>query len=182
MTVRFRSLSAVACVVVVGCGSPKPSRPAEVKTPDNTPKVIHTGQGESTQFSADAKRERLWDIEWESAGIGATGDEKGKASMQTVTGHLYRDAQTVSTYQGDAATADQTAKILILRGNVQVKSLAYDAVLHCDEIRYEGQRSLVRARGHVRIVGKGSEVQSATELWATPDLRTVGSPEAFLKL
>jgi hypothetical protein len=186
MRLAFLSLMMVG---LAGCGSPSAEKPKGSPSPTKpaeTPKVIHTTGGNSTQYSLDAKRERQWDVTWKEAtlGVEASGASQtsGTAQMTGVSGQLYRDGKAVSTYQGDGGTADRGTQILTLRGNVQVKSLEYDAVLYCDEIRYEGGRSLVRARGHVRIVGKSGDLQTDSELWATPDLKRVGSPDAFTKL
>ena len=183
MKLVFVNLGACMILGLVGCGSPSADKskggPAPTK-PAETPKVIHTTGGSSTQYSPDAKRQRQWDVTWQEAILGV--ESSGKAKMTGVSGQLYRDEKAVSTYRGDGGTADRGTQILTLRGNVQVKSLEYDAVLYCDEIRYEGGRSLVRATGHVRIVGKSGDLQTDSELWATPDLRRVGSPDAFAKL
>ena len=180
MRLAFLSLVIVG---LAGCGSPSAEKPKGSPSPTKpaeTPKVIHTTGGNSTQYSPDPKRERQWDVTWKEATLGV--QMSGKAKMTGVSGQLYREGKAVSDYQGDGGTADRGTQILTLRGNVQVKSLEYDAVLYCDEIRYEGGRSLVRARGHVRIVGKSGDLQTDSELWATPDLKRVGSPDAFAKL
>jgi hypothetical protein len=173
-------------LVLAGCGGGKPAGSSKGKPqpePDQTPKNIATEGGTSVQYALPpAKREKLWDLTWTAGNVALPGPNQTQAQLANVSGSLYLEQKVAGTYRGDVGTADEAKQVLTLRGNVQLTSVQYGAVLTCDEIRYEGDRKLVRAKGHVRVVNKDGRMTNDAELWATADLEKVGTPDIFSKL
>jgi len=112
--------------------------------------------------------------------------------MQGVNGKLYTDNKPTSAYRADRARADKTKETLQLLGNVRVVSEEPPGVLTCNAITYDAKRKLIRAQGNVRVViqravgvGNARRVEEVgtigtlSELWATPDLKVVSTPEMF---
>ncbi|CAN5535042.1 hypothetical protein BH11ARM2_BH11ARM2_31430 [soil metagenome] len=144
--------------------------------------AINVGPGKSTDRKPDGKRDPLWDLHWEEARVNPASKE---VQAQAITGVVYQEGKPAANYSGQAGAADQKKETLLLKGNVQVKSLARDATLFCDELLYEGKqgkKGRIRARGNVRVQAKDGNLSSTSEIWATPDLTQIATPELFGKL
>lgn len=188
-TIRTMLLGAVA-LFAVGCGSkPVETPPAKVEStatqkeePEAAVGDINVGPGKSTDRSPDGKREKIWDLDWQEARVNP---QTKTVQAQSVKGVVYREGKAVANYNGQAGAANQAKETLILKGNVQVKSLSREATLFCDELLYEGKqggKGRIRARGNVRVEAKDGNLSSSTEIWATPDLTQIATPELFGKL
>ena len=190
--------------VAIGCGSPKPEASnngkakAEKKDePDPlSGRVVNLGEGSGTyrddKPGAKGQRDPLWDVRWETSQVEA--QEGGKAVLRTVHGRLYTNGKPTTTFEADGARIDQKAKLLILRGNVKIvtessqpagdgeMTLRGRSTLTCDLLRYEAKnpkRRVVKAQGNVRLAGEVGTVGPTAELWASPDLGVVATPNLF---
>jgi hypothetical protein len=122
--------------------------------------------------------------------------------MASVRGEIYEKGVVTSTFTANSAFADKRTGILKLSGNVRVHSSVPPAEqnvtltsspkpssgkreLRCDQLEWlfesEIQKGkLAKAVGNVTVVTEdGGIVGPVPELWSTPDLKVVGTPEAF---
>ncbi len=103
---------------------------------------------------------------------GATGSFKG------VSGQIYKTSP-VCDFSSGSGYADDIAKILTLTNNVQIVGLKQKTTLTCDKLVYYGNQKFFKAQGHVRILGTMNMVGTLEEVWATPDLKKIASPDMF---
>lgn len=103
------------------------------------------------------------------------------AVLQTVHGEIFKNERVVSTYKADTGSADKKSQILTLTGGVQVVSNDPKMTLTCDQLTYDSQRKLMKAKGHVAVTGELSTVGTLDELWSTSDFSKIASPELFDK-
>jgi len=154
--------------------------PPEKKQDPELPKTIHAGSGSSEQYSEGPKREKQWSVKWEEAQIDVTEQAK-LGRMQKVSGELFADGKPKGTYSADSGFADKGKNLLVLKGKVRISSNdpKLKATLLCDEVRYDADEKLVRARGNVRVESEQGNLSTLSELWATPDLTSFGTPDMF---
>ena len=176
-------------MLVVGCaakdheskGSSKDTSPAKAK-PDNQFEVIRTHNGEATDRGTND--ERLWTIYWVDGDIylPAKGPQKlDKGTMTDVHGEIYKDPVIASTFKAKYGTADKDSQILTLTDHVVINSSDPEFTLTCDKVIYDAKRKIVKAIGHVRVLGTLSTVGTIDELWGTPDFKKIASPQLFTK-
>ncbi|MEZ0325585.1 MAG: LPS export ABC transporter periplasmic protein LptC [Fimbriimonas sp.] len=168
-----------------GCSAPKKSEkapPAEPANPIEKPEsqVINLGEGSGERFGGKQNRDRLWTVRWKSA-VMQVYKEGGEFSgeLSTVTGDIFRGNNITSTFSADRSTGDKNSEVLILEGHATVVSKQMKSTLTCDRIRYEAGKKLVKALGNVRIVGPSGTVSGLEEVWTTPDLKVVSTPDMF---
>lgn len=150
------------------------------KTEPSEPKVVNVGAGENTQRSSDPNRDRQWTVRWETAQLDNDASRRvGK--MQQVNGVFYEKDQPMGTFQGDSGFGDQTKQVLLLKGKVRIVSNdpKLKATLYADEVRYDAHEKIVKATGNVRVESQMGTLSPMKELWATPDLKTFGTPDMF---
>ncbi|MGV3615640.1 MAG: hypothetical protein ACO1SV_09935 [Fimbriimonas sp.] len=155
-------------------------------------------RGDLKQPDGTTKQETLWDVEWESSQ--AQPEEGGKATLRTVNGRIFTDGKPSARFKADGGRVDQKKQLLILRGNVEIVSVGDFKIkvatpnkpassdpgdpitLTCDQVRYEAKdpkRVVIKARGKVRVQSKTGTFGPTAELWATPDLNVVATPNLF---
>jgi lipopolysaccharide assembly outer membrane protein LptD (OstA) len=128
--------------------------------------------------------------------------KNAKAVLRTVRGTLYTDGEPTTYFEADGARVDQEAQLLILKGNVKVRSLGtkvdenkvgriirgeeqatdLEGTLTCDTVRYEAKdpnRKILKAQGNVKVVGKAGTIGPTPELWANSKLTVVATPNLF---
>jgi hypothetical protein len=184
--VRLACLIAAAAVLATSCGRSEQTKPKvapnDVATPasaSGVQQVVRSGDGEATRYSADGKRTPLWSVRWKEAEIdlGTKGFFGGR--MEQVSGTLYDSGKQTSTYRANRATADRNSDLLVLQGEVELQSPERGMVLACERLEYRPERKMLRATGNVRIQVNGGLLTAGQELLATPDLKTVSTPELF---
>jgi len=99
--------------------------------------------------------------------------------MNGVTGEIYQHIQTSSTFQAKQGQGDQVNQRLTLNGSVQVTSKDPAITLTCDRMVYDGKTKIIKAIGNVRVMGTMSTEDTIKELWATPDLKKIATPDMF---
>ncbi len=162
-----------------GCGSaPKQNAPAEEKPPSV---MVHTGMGSTDHLSPAPKRTKLWTVRWEHADLTMGSESQQSGKMETVTGEIYRDGHRISTFAGDTGHGSQTNQTLELDGHVKVIGADPKGTLTCDRLEYDGQAKILKAKGAVTYDGANGILGPLPELWATPDLKEISSPELFKK-
>ena len=100
--------------------------------------------------------------------------------LHTVDGDIVNAGVVSSTFKGQRARMDRSKELLILEGAVEVHSIDPPATLYCDTVRYEADKKLIKAHGHVRLVGDMGTVSGLDEIWTTPELRQVATPDLFV--
>lgn len=144
--------------------------------------MVFTHDGDATRWRDGNVRKRLWTVKWQKADLvygegGAIG-----GSMSEVTGEIYGDGKEASTFKAKSAEADRDTGELKLVGAVEVRSIQPGATLRCETLRWASNgQEIVRAQGQVRVESDGYRLGSFEQLWATPDLSQVGTPDAFTK-
>lgn len=105
--------------------------------------------------------------------------EAGKAKLEGVRGELFRSGELVSRFRADAGQADQQRSELQLTGKVRVDSVQEGMWLTADRVLFDGNTGLLQAHGRVVVESETYTMGPFEELWATQDLRRVGTPDAF---
>lgn len=99
--------------------------------------------------------------------------------MQGVTGTIYRDGQAASTFEANEGHASKGSGVLVLRVHVVVHSKDPVATMTCDELIWDPTKGFLRAKGAVRLENPGYTLGEFQELLATPDLRSISTPDTF---
>jgi hypothetical protein len=146
------------------------------------PKVhsLNLGEGSGEKLGGAGNQQRLWTVKWQSGIVDFY--ETGKdftGTLTTVTGTIFNDQGAACTFAGDRSRVDKAKDVLILEGRVRLISVDPKMTLTCDKLRYEAGNKLVKAQGNVRIVGEGGTVSGLQEIWTTPELNLVATPDAF---
>ena len=159
--------------------------PAEPKPPVSEKsvesQVVNLGASHAVRYGGNENREKLWDVNWQTAQLTILESNKFVGRMQTVNGSIFQKGKVVCTYEAKEGIADKQQDLLDLRGSVKLVSLGYGEVLTCDEVVYDGTKKIAKAKGHVRAAGKMGSVTGPDELWATPDLKRIATPDLFFK-
>lgn len=141
--------------------------------------AVNLGSG-SGHFRSDAVHpEPLWDIRWQKGSVMTKEEGVVGGTLQTVDGQLYSHSKPGTRFSGDRANAVQLTQILTLTGNVKMVSKEPSATLTCDRMVYNAKRKLIKAYGRVQVVSRMGTVGTLAELWSTPDLKVVATPNQF---
>lgn len=158
------------------------------KTPDHKPEkpiverlVVNTGPGGATARAADAAHTPTYHIAWKSAKIDLSDRGLLGGSMEQVTGEMYAKGKPVNSFRADRAKADRKTQILSAEGEVLVFSKEFAAKLACQRLEWDAKKNVVKAMGGVVLTGTNGQgaVGPVPELWATPDLHLVATPDMF---
>lgn len=107
--------------------------------------------------------------------------------MEAVTGTIYLDGEPVSDFSADYGQADKKSELLTIYGNVQIKSRVVirngqrigGGILTCERMEWLPSRKLIAAKGQVSFEDALYEAGTFKELWATPKMDSVGTPDQF---
>lgn len=108
-----------------------------------------------------------------------TGEKAGSGQFDGVTGLLFKADQEAATFESKYGEVDQTKSQLTLTGNVSVVGRNPEATMRCERLVYDANAKVIRALGNVRVTGKNGTLGPLSELLATPDLKTVATPDMF---
>lgn len=172
---------------VVACGKPAPKAEAPAKPPaekkeEPSPlndQVVNLGQGKATIRDDAAKRDPLWDVEWQSAQLQVEDQGQGSGTMRGVSGTIFSEGKPVAKFSADGGRGDRQAQTLLLRGNVRVVSDSPQGTLVCDRILYVAKEKVIKAQGNVRVTSPQGTIGTMSEIWTSPDLSVVATPELF---
>jgi hypothetical protein len=174
--------------LLAGCGSSpkdapaKKAPPKEEKTEAPKPTSINLGEGSADKMGGAQNQVRLWTVKWKSAQMDFYQTGKNFAgTLNDVTGSIYDNGSTASTFEGVRSRADKAKEVLILEGKVKVISQKPRLTLTCDRMTYSAKDRIVRAHGHVVVRGESGTISGLQDVWATPELDVLGSPEMFRK-
>ena len=124
----------------------------------------------------------LWNVAWKTGEVTITPGDKSTGAtgnMIGVSGEIYKKGKTACTFTSDKGGVDKLKTILTLIGHVKLVTKDPTATLECDRMVYDGKLKIVKAYGHVRISGTSNTEGTIDELWATPDLKKLASPDLF---
>lgn len=152
-----------------------PPRPPE-KQPD---RVVNVSEAEAVRLSGEAGNPRIWEIRWKKAQLEYADDMHFGGTMDTVTGTIYHEGEAVSDFRADSGRAEKESERLTLDGNVRITARKGGGVLTCESLEWLPSRRLVAAKGKVRFEDDVYEAGTFSELWATPEMDAIGTPDRF---
>jgi len=148
-------------------------------TKDEAPQSVDFGAGDTTVFtSIDPSAPISFTVVWKQGGVTAAktgGLDIGH--LIDVTGDLYSKGTKSSNYRADRGDAIRASKRLTLTGDVVLLSSDGTKSLKAPKAQYRGDVGLVRAMGGVTAEGPFGTLSGVPELWATPDLSLIGTPD-----
>ena len=168
-----------------GCAKRKATDDAAAirkKAKDELPKAVGIGAGETTVFqSADPKSPISFTVGWTGGGFRIADGDVDTGKLRLPRGHLFQNGRPTSTYRADTGDAVRATKRLNMRDHVVVQSVDKTQTLTSDDGEYRGDVRIVRAIGHVVATGPFGTLSGSPELWATPDLKLIGTPDMVAK-
>ncbi|HRI43628.1 MAG TPA: hypothetical protein PLL78_01315 [Fimbriimonadaceae bacterium] len=167
----------MAIVVVVGCGSKQPVEKQVVDEKPIEPRFAASGPLELT--ARGEKQERLWTVRAKSSTMAFHGEGALSGTLDDVEGELFDADKAVSRFKALGGEADQAKRELELKGEVTLTADEEQAKLTANEVRWIEAEGLIEATGAVRVKSPDYEAGPFAKLWATPDLKDVGTPDMF---
>jgi hypothetical protein len=173
----------VAGCGVNGKGLTQAQRDAKAKEDQkDKDQQIFSQAGEATGWTKTGTKQQLWQIAWESVELTFQPDGNSFSKMKNDHGSFYQKGEEASRFQSATAESDKAKGDIDVNGNVVVISLAHNVTLRCDHIHYASKgEQIVKATGNVQVDGQFGTVSGLQEVWATPDLKTFGTPDLFEK-
>lgn len=161
-----------------GCG-PVPDIPVVVEgvEPEEARRVVQTDDP-AYVVARNPEGNPLWSARTEGSRFLIEG-EAGKAVLEGVRGELFREGKLASRFQAKTGQADQQRSELVLSGGVRVEAVIEGLWLTAERVLYDGNTGLLQAHGRVVVESETYTMGPFEELWATQDLRRVGTPDAF---
>ena len=164
-----------------GCGGPPKTTTPQVRgNPEEKPpegKVLNSGP-----VTVTAKGEKggdAWTLRGESSRVGIDDDGGKRVYLTGVEGEVYDQGALASRFKAESAKANSETKALVLDGRVAVTSEGQKARLQADQVNWNEAKRVFVAKGNVHIESPGWTYGPMREVWATPDLKKMGSPEKF---
>lgn len=122
----------------------------------------------------------LYEVRWQKADLQhATPSGNYGGTMEGVSGTIYENNKPVAKFVGQRAFADSETNLLRVQGQVKVDGLDPAGVLTCDTMEWRSDEQVVRAIGTVRLTTQNGVLGPMRELWSTPKLDTVATPDLF---
>jgi hypothetical protein len=168
---------------VGGKGKSQKQKDAELKA-DKADKnqEIFTQAGEATGWGKTEPKQALWKIAWQSAQVIFEPDGNSSTTMKNDSGSFFQKGVEASRFQSLTAKSDKESGDINVDGQVVVISIAHNTTMRCDHIYYASKgEQIVKATGNVSVDGQWGTVGGLKEVWATPDLKTFGTPDLFQK-
>ncbi len=176
------------CAVMAGCASapPKPSVEPSASAPskpteEEVPEDRNFASGAVTVTARNEEGEIAWVLRAKNSSVHVESGSEIDAVATGVTGELFEKGKIASRYQSDKGEANDVKRTLQLDGRVKITSEAQKVVLTADRVEWMEDRQMISARGSVWVKSADYEMGPLPELWATPDLKRVGSPDRFKK-
>lgn len=161
------------------CGRPK-SPPPPVVNPSETEdsrRVIATGAVELKASRDDGSL--AWTLHGASARVGLDDDGQNQLFASQVEGEVYEKGKVASTFRSQEAKAASETRQMVLTGKVRIDSVRQNVFLTADKVSWMEDLQLFSAKGNVRIESPAWELGKMDEVWATPDLSRIGTPDKF---
>ena len=165
-------------MVVIGCGKNSGSAKPALPPPKPVTREVQTEGGSVTRRDTETKKV-LWTVEWQTATLEYTDDNRFGGMMQDVKGTIYQDGQPASDFSAQAAVASKENSTLELKGEVTVTSRDPQGQLFCGKVVYNGQIERVEALENVRAETSSLEVGPFPRVYARPDLSLIATPDLY---
>lgn len=173
----------MATLILVGCGSGGSNKAASPATsnsgadPESPLRVVESGALTLTSRRDDGKV--AWVLNGKSSRTLFTDDgAERQVVLEGVSGEMMDEQGTASTFTAAEGTASANDN-RVVASDATVKSARDDIELSTSTLRWMEDRRLFAAEGNVWLKGKGWTLGPAPVLWATPDLKKVGTPDKF---
>ena len=167
-----------------GCAKkPAPTAGSKPKKEAKLPfEAVQIGPGDTVvQQSADPKAPPSFTLHWEGGEFDLDKGGLDEANLKAPRGEIFGDGKTVATYRADAGGAARETRRLQVRGDVVFRSQDETQTLKAPRGEYRNDERLVRMTGGVVASGTFGTLSGVPELWATPDLRLIGTPDMVAK-
>lgn len=172
----------IVAVGMFGCASPK-----EKVTKSSPDKKISSQTINARDFSDEYKGEKnelLWNLKVDVGRfiVPQSGSKRGTTGSGTdVSGEIFDKGKVNCRYKaahGDAINSPMN-RTLTLSGHVEIDAVDPPGRLICDHLVYDGIKRFFKATGHVQVLGTLGTKGTLDEVWATPDLTKIASPQLF---
>ena len=141
---------------------------------------INLGEGSGDKMGGPQNRDKLWTVKWKSATMDFyQAGEDFSGTLNEVTGSIYDKGKISSTFESARSIADKRKQVLALEGKVTVISQKPPMTLTCDRMTYNAESKIIKALGHVVVDGPSGRITGLEEVWTTPELTVVASPDMF---
>lgn len=171
----------MVALVLYGCGAPPAtSRDPEVHSPDGKPpegKVLNSGP--VTVRAQEKDGSQAWVLRGAGSRVGIDDDGGKRVFLTGVEGELYDKGIVASRMKSESAKANSETKSLVLDGSVVLVSEEQKATIKARQVNWNEAKRVFVAKGNVHIDSPDWTYGPMDEVWATPDLKKVGSPEKF---
>jgi len=189
--------------LLIGCGSKHSASKAKPSaTPPDEPmsrEVITNGAtftrsgyvlGKNKKPLVDAagptKLERAYDVRCRSSDLHYDDASKNYwGDMEGVSGTFYDKDEPVATYSADSGQADKATNLLRLRGHVHLvtvpKPKETETTLTCDNLEWHSDQRIVKAFIRVTVRGSKGTIGPMDEVWGSPTLNLIATPDLFSK-
>lgn len=183
---RLALLGLLCTSVLLGaCGAParksasnnSPASSASAPAENTPARQIETGPLEVT--GRDEQGNIRFVIRSSGSRVRLEGDALSTGTLPDVAGVLYNGKEKASDIRADLATADDTKGTLTLTGNVRVTGTASGATLRAERLVYNKTSGKIEASGSVRLTRGALSMGPMARVFATSDLKTVGTPGVF---
>lgn len=172
------------CLLLVGCGVPKPKKVSESNDP-KSPDPVHLERsvqsGEIEITARNDANETSWVAHAKESELKLYSDSNIAGSLKTVDGAFYNDGEKAGTFVADTAIADRSDQKLVLDKGIKVLSTDRKMTLEAHRVEWMADRKLLQCIGNVIVSGETGTYGPSNLLWASPSLQMVGTPDRFSK-
>ena len=166
----------------VGCAKKHPRDDAsKPKKEDKLPvDSVGIGSGDTTvHTSEDPKAPPSFTLRWEGGKFDVDKGGVDVANLQSPSGEIFREGKPVATYRAEKGGAKRETRRLEIDDDVVLRTIDGKQTLKAAHGEYRSAEKLVRMMGGVTANGTFGTLSGVPELWATPDLKLVGTPAMF---
>lgn len=173
------ALCLILIPLALGCGKKEAGRDGKREKPEKPIlQSVGFGAGSTVVYVSSApKAPPSFTVQWQKGAIDATDGGIDTGRLETVSGDLFSQGKKTSDYSAAWGEAHQDTKRLTLSGDVTLRSADGRGTLTAPKAEYRGDVKLVRAMGGVTASGPFGTLSGVPELWATPDLQLIGTPD-----
>ena len=177
------TLSGVVLLILLGGCAKKPDH-VEGSKPKKEAKLpieaVGIGSGDTTvHTSEDPKAPPSFTLRWEGGKFDVDKGGVDVANLQGPNGEIFREGKPVATFRAEKGGAKRETRRLEIDGNVVLQTIDRKQTLKAPHGEYRSVEKLVRMTGGVTASGTFGTLSGVPELWATPDLKLVGTPAMF---
>ena len=134
-----------------------------------------------TVYGSARAKDPSFTVRWDEGGFDAASGTVDTGDLKNPKGEIFQNGKAVSTYRADAGEAQRALERLDVTGGVQLRSADGKTTIKAPAAQYRGDVKLLRATGGVTASGPFGTLSGVPELWATPDLRLIGTPDMVLQ-